>query len=28
VPEPSFLSILTGGEVACTKYDDIKIIPI
>ena len=28
VPEPSFLSVLTGGEVACTKYDDIKIIPI
>ena len=28
VPEPSFLAILTGGELACTKYDDIKIIPI
>ena len=28
VPEPTFKAIVTGGEVACTVEDGIKIIPI
>ena len=28
IKEPSFLAIITGGELTCTRKDGVKVIPI